>query len=172
MKTVHVYVKTKSKNINEEKTVTNSFQSSFVYSLRILYLCIMYLVMLIPQFFPDSLMFPFQLHSLYFSSLYSPSNLSCSYICMGMRSPTGTWTAFQGPQPWGKLTLSPFPSSHQLPVTSSSAGGGYWWATPHWIDLVPVLCWQPQLHSLLKYVNYTCVCKNLVKENKWEKEKL
>lgn len=99
MKTVHVYVKTKSKNINEEKTVTNSFQSSFVYSLRILYLCIMYLVMLTPQFFPDSLMFPFQLHSLYFSSLYSPSNLSCSYICMGMRSPTGTWTAFQGPQP-------------------------------------------------------------------------
>lgn len=59
MKTVHVYVKTKSKNVNEEKTVTNSFQSSFVYSLRILYLCIMYLVMLTPQFFPDSLMFPF-----------------------------------------------------------------------------------------------------------------
>lgn len=171
MQTVYVYVKTKSKNVNEEKTVTNSFQSSFVYSLRILYF---YNVFghVDPSIFSRFPHVPLQLHSLHFSPLYNPSNLSCSYKCMGMRSPTGTWTAFQGPQPWGKLTLSPFPSSHQLPVTSSSAGGGYWWATPHWIDLVPDLCWQPQLHSLLKYVNYACVCKNLVKENKWEKEKL
>lgn len=77
---MHVYVKTKSKKINEEKTI-NPFNSNFIY-LTILYLYTMCFDHVGPPIFSrfphDPL--PTSYPLLLFSSFYNPSNLSCSYI--------------------------------------------------------------------------------------------
>lgn len=173
MQIMHIYVKAKSKKINEEKEYHNKFFWIYFY-LFFKNLAFVYSVFWScwpPNFFqiPPHVPLPTSYPLLFFSSFYNPSNLSCSYT-QGYEAIHWDHPS-SGPQPWGKLTISLSPQQASA-ASSSSAGGGYWWATSHGFDLVTVLCRQPQLHSLLKYVNYACVCKNLVKENKWGKEKL